>query len=774
MVANQSGVNMILSFGVKSVNPEILEKLLIGRQKAADYLYDAAKSIAEDGNNQHILVIGQRGMGKTHLLRVLFHRLQQYIKDDKIVVAYFSEEEYGIASYFDFLIRILNSFLKWNEEDRENIKLKIIELQNTSFPSQISKAEEIIEDFCAGKPLLILAENFSDILAALNSRNEQGKLRSWLYTSDRVSIIATSQALSNDFDKESRPFFGFFTNYYLKNLTFPESLEFLIQLSILDGKEEVTDYLKHKGRSQIKALYDLVKGNHRLLVTFYEFLKTDTLAKLSTHFIKTINDLKPYYESFIRYLPPQQQKILRYIALSRKPQNGVDICKNCFIEQRTFSKQISELTKKRLVETITDPTDGRNRLYDINEPLLRISIEVGEHREGITALFIDFLAIFYSQEELSERKAKFIQQQQACANEKDIMEINYEINALNIAIELKNNDYHISDDSHTKQKIKLLNKEADKQFKNNEYAKCIETLDRIIELNQAESNTYFNCALALTRLAQQKNEAALFQHAIKKFQEAITIDPNQKEYYNEYGNCLADLAQTTHDEKLYFECFDQYQQAVNINIEFADAFYNWGTVLGSYARLKMDKDLFLGSIDKLTQAIKIKPDYFEAYNNLGVIQLALAKIEYDRQLFPSIISSFQKSVEINSKNFQAYFNLGKSLYYIALKEKDSNFLLQSIDTFLAGYKINAKPSCLENINESMIQILKFASLGDKVDFNYLKELTTQYQTQFPEFKITEKYIDVFQKYVVEGDKKALYSLPKEQREFFKKEILGEE
>ncbi|HNQ83857.1 MAG TPA: ATP-binding protein, partial [Bacteroidales bacterium] len=100
MVANQSGINTLLSFGVKSVNPEILEKLLIGRQKAADYLYDAAKSISEDGINQHILVIGQRGMGKTHLLRVLFHRIQPFIKEKKVVVAYFSEEEYGIANYF--------------------------------------------------------------------------------------------------------------------------------------------------------------------------------------------------------------------------------------------------------------------------------------------------------------------------------------------------------------------------------------------------------------------------------------------------------------------------------------------------------------------------------------------------------------------------------------------------------------------------------------------------------------------------------------------------
>ncbi|HPI85663.1 MAG TPA: MarR family transcriptional regulator, partial [Bacteroidales bacterium] len=454
---------------------------------------------------------------------------------------YFSEEEYGIANYFDFLVRILNSFLKWYGEEQDNIKNKIAELQNTPFSSQISKAEEIIEEFCSGKPLLILAENFSDILAALSPGNEQGQLRSWLYTSDRISIIATSQALSNDFDKENRPFFGFFTNYYLKNLTFPESLEFLIGISILDNRADVTDFLKHKGRPQIKALYELVKGNHRLLVTFYEFLKTDTLARLSTHFIKTINDLKPYYESFIRYLPPQQQKILRYIALSRKPQNGVDICKNCFIEQRTFSKQISELTRKGLIEAITDPTDKRNKLYDINEPLLRISIEVGEHREGITALFVDFLANFYSREELLERKSKFISQQQSCANE-----------------------------------------------------------------------------------------------------------PEARQLYDES-------------------------------------------------------------------------------NDLD----------------------------------------------IAIIEKDIDILMQRFDKINDGYDLNPREKIFNQINDSIIQILKISHCKKQVNFESLKAIAIQYQLQFPVFKITEKYIDIFQNYVVEGDKKAIYSLPKEQREFFKKEILGE-
>ena len=243
MVEDKYSVNTVLSFGARSINPEILEKLLVGRTKVAEYLFDAVKSIAEYKNNQQILVIGQRGMGKTHLLRTLHHRIQDYINDNKIVVAYFSEEEYGVSDYLDFLIRIINSFVKWNDNDKSYLLEKMFDLQETQVTSQVNVAEKIIEDYIGKRSLVILAENFSDILESIKVK-DQGKLRAWLYKVNRINIIATSQALSDDFDREDRPFYGFFNTYYLKNLSYEESLEFLISLAKVENRPEVVEFLK--------------------------------------------------------------------------------------------------------------------------------------------------------------------------------------------------------------------------------------------------------------------------------------------------------------------------------------------------------------------------------------------------------------------------------------------------------------------------------------------------------------------------------------------------
>jgi Cdc6-like AAA superfamily ATPase len=64
MVETQQGVSTFLSFGAKSVKPEILEELLIGRRENVDLLSKFVKEIAEDGLNHHKIVIGQRGTGK--------------------------------------------------------------------------------------------------------------------------------------------------------------------------------------------------------------------------------------------------------------------------------------------------------------------------------------------------------------------------------------------------------------------------------------------------------------------------------------------------------------------------------------------------------------------------------------------------------------------------------------------------------------------------------------------------------------------------------------
>ena len=96
---------------------------------------------------------------------------------------------------------------------------------------------------------------------------------------------------------------------------------------------------------------------------------------------------------------------MQYLCLQRNPQKGADISRNCFLDKNTVSKQLSELQLLGYVSTVNEK--GRDKYYEINEPLLRMCIEINEDRNGIIKLFVNFLGQLYSAEQLKEKYLHF-------------------------------------------------------------------------------------------------------------------------------------------------------------------------------------------------------------------------------------------------------------------------------------------------------------------------------------------------------------------------------
>lgn len=679
MVENQQGVtpqglSTFLSFGAKSVQPEILEELLIGRQQNVDFLAKCVNDIAYEGLNHQLMVVGRRGMGKTHILRVLYHRLQPALQENKIVVAYFAEEEYGISGYLDFLIRILNAFLRWNDADVEKLNLEMDLLRETHPNRQIEVAERIITEYVGDRPLLILAENFDNVLETLG-KDGQGKLRSFLYRHTHTSIIATSQALSPDLGREDRPFYNFFTTIYLKNLSYEDSLALLQKLAKKEEQSLVIEHLKGKGKAQVRAIHELVKGNHRLLVTFYEFLKADTLASLSTIFIKTLNDLKPYFESFIRYLPPQQQKILHYLALAKMPQFGTEISKNCFIDQKSLSKQLSELQRKNLIDALPDPDDKRNKRYDIAEPLLRISIEIGEHREGISSLFIDFLALYYSYEELITQIERF-------------------------------------QNLHTLEINPLRKQELYFDLKARE--------DAIVRKQEYEANKLVSKAF---RRMQEKYGQKDFK-AVIKYAEKVEEEEQNFDFYH---NLAASY--------MYIEEYEKSVEYFLKSLEFNNSLFK------EYLTLQQIWQLYVILALSNKNVLLIKSNSKSIFDS-------------DKDKIMSQISDYvKKSVILSKKIIEKGSNFMNFVEKIDLPDYDKNNELVSVSNYILFILQNDK-------SLSINQLKDLESIIEK-DYGMPKEL-----------KIPYLYVQIYRRYVLEKEEKALFELPKEQREFFMREIVN--
>lgn len=396
----------MLIFNSKIESPLHLEELLIGRKGIVDAIEKSVRQAISHKQNVHHLLIGTRGSGKTHVLHVLFNRFStDKTITEKTVIAYMAEEEIGIDSLFSLIIRIFDAFIRWsnNEIEKREWQEKINILKELKAYEREDKAKEFLLGYLKEKKLLLLIENINEVFYAMKSSG-QSRFRDFIQQYEKINIISTSQVLFADIQNEDKPFHNFFQITHLDRLSEEETKQLLLTFSRTEGPPELEVHLQsNQGIGQMKSIHFLSGGNHRLVALFYEFLKMDIKSDMADPFLKTLDKLKPYYESFIRYLPPQQQKIIHFLALKHQPQLGSIVAKECFLTPGGTSKQMNELQNKGFVEA---HKIGRDNKYELAEPMLRFCIELTDNRDGIIGMLARFITILYSDTEIINRYLK--------------------------------------------------------------------------------------------------------------------------------------------------------------------------------------------------------------------------------------------------------------------------------------------------------------------------------------------------------------------------------
>src|ERR1700739_3492512 len=95
------------TFNPSLMTQQQLEATLVDRTKGVDRVYDLLKIGAETQSKHHILLVGPRGIGKSHLTTLICYRLQATKGlDKKLGIAFLREDEWGLTSVLDLLIRI--------------------------------------------------------------------------------------------------------------------------------------------------------------------------------------------------------------------------------------------------------------------------------------------------------------------------------------------------------------------------------------------------------------------------------------------------------------------------------------------------------------------------------------------------------------------------------------------------------------------------------------------------------------------------------------------
>ncbi|MCP4549723.1 MAG: tetratricopeptide repeat protein, partial [bacterium] len=399
-------LDTISRFSPGNCSPELLEATLVGRHDLVGRMEKSVLDSAETGAGHHWLLIGPRGTGKTHLLAVLHNRIDaNEAVRSRFAIAYMKEEERGVASFLDVLVRILRAFHRHGERPASDdngfdLSEKLNALKRMPLNQAQAEAERALIHFLGDRRLLLIAENLGEMFSETKGMGRKGqqRLRDLVQQHPFWNIVASSQALFEDVQAHKAPFYGFFKVHHLPMLTLEEANTLLRSLARLDDRQRLQEFFATEaGRGRIRAIHELTGGNPRLLVIFFQFVDRDSIEDLSTPFLEMIDNLTSYYQEQMHPLPALQQKIVEFLCEHRSPATVKEVAQTCFITHQTASTQFKRLAKRRFVQSTAV---GREAFYELREPLFRICFEVKENMGYPIRLFVDFLGKFYTIEEL--------------------------------------------------------------------------------------------------------------------------------------------------------------------------------------------------------------------------------------------------------------------------------------------------------------------------------------------------------------------------------------
>lgn len=741
---------------------ETLEEIFVQRDKLAAYLIELIQDSVLTESKHHTLLIGQRGMGKTHLISLIYHRVNNLRETsdlkDRLIIAWLQEEEH-ISTFLDLLLRIFRAILRadLNSQESKTLQEQIDGLYKLSPKDAENRAKDLLKEFVNNRILLLLMENLDDIFNALGNIGQK-QLRSYLQENPFCTILATSQSLFNGISQHTSPFYGFFRVEHLEKLSLEMATQLLANIATYEGNDDLATFITTSiGRARIRVLHHLAGGNHRVYIIFSQFLTRESLDNLVKPFMELIDDLTPYYQSRMQLLSPQQRKIVEYLCERRGAVQVKDIAEYCFITHATAAGQLKELRIKNYVQS---ENIGRESYYELCEPLMRICIEVKMHRNGPIQLFLDFLRLWYTPQELQERLT--------ILPEKYIIEREHILEVLN------------TDPNNI---IQSIVKRCAKDYKNyidkKDFQKALEITETLIKIRGASVDWHIH-GYCLGMLGN--NEKAL-----ASINESIKLDPNNVKALHDKAVALSKLNR-------FKEAINIWKQIIDLEKPTALTWCDYGVALGSS---KQHQDALFA----FEKSIEIEPSNPITWRNHGIALSYLRKykeavISYEKALtlgdtslstlfykaeclfilnqwdegFTALDMALKRFTQTNSFQFDSIRSVIK---FIFLGTKEFNILQERIKLLIALYeKHNVLPALSRDIVES-IHLLKTPMISiAAIDMWYA--LWKQLVGDKAELQVAISLLNTAVNYLTKDkDPRFLLELPTEEREILKG-ILAEE
>jgi tetratricopeptide (TPR) repeat protein len=392
----------LLKFTPSAQDPALLEAITVQREPLIAGLVEAV--LDAKGGARHQLLIGPRGMGKTHVLSLVVSRVRQRNVDD-VVVAWLIEDPWAIRTYGKLLAEIAAEVAA--ETGDETLSSAATRLRAGGDRDQEVAVEDALKAAAGKRRLVLLMENLDDTFRRIGT-DGQDKLRALAEDWRRLLIIATTPQLFAGVQRHQSAFYGFFNITHLDELRLDNAIELLRKVAEVRKDDDLLEFLDtDAARRRLAAVEALAGGHPRVWLLLAGCISVPAIDQLVPLFLEALDDLTPYYQDRLRELGDQQQELVVLLCEAGGARTNRTLAESSGIAPNQVASILRTLADRGYVRHAVLPDnlsagDRRRTHWELREPLMRLCLDVKRSRGEPLRIVVEFLREWYGARLLDE------------------------------------------------------------------------------------------------------------------------------------------------------------------------------------------------------------------------------------------------------------------------------------------------------------------------------------------------------------------------------------
>jgi hypothetical protein len=428
--ANRSGIAATAKYNPHLWSADELRAIFVARQRELETMLQVLKTASPTSAPQHLLITGQRGMGKSTLLQ----RVALAVEDVPDLRAIwlplrFPEEQYTVSTPAELWTNVIGALADAQErlgKPTLEIDTELAQLAHLPAGDREEASLNWIHQWCeTHKKRLLLLMDSTDLLFANLAGGEANKrsgkqdggasalwrVRKALLHSPHLLWLGGSYKPLEANGLYSDAFLDFFQLIELRPLTLVEMQTAILAMAHVfgagrglqgDDAEAEVKHLLGARPERLRAMRQLTGGNPRTTVMLYELFAAGGRDSIRADLERLIDAMTPLYKARLEVLADQPRKVFAHVMEHWAPISANALAQAAHLSVGTVSTQLTRLEQEGLVEKTA--LGGTKRLgFQASERFFNIWYLMRNAPRGARSRvgsLVAFMQLWYSKDEL--------------------------------------------------------------------------------------------------------------------------------------------------------------------------------------------------------------------------------------------------------------------------------------------------------------------------------------------------------------------------------------